>query len=113
MARTYSRYLILEASIRTPDGAGGFDRVWTAQGGFWGDIKLRSGALRHGDFGRLPRLQVRITTHVVPEGSSRRPAPGDRVRDGARVYEVEAVHDETQRQLVILASEQPGEGGDQ
>ncbi|CTQ34239.1 head-tail adaptor protein [Jannaschia rubra] len=111
MAKVFGRRLILLAAGRTADGGGGFRRGWDARGGLWAEVRMRSGGLAHDEFGRAPRLRLRITTHGLPVGHPMRPAPGDRLQDGARLFEVEAVHDGERRHLVILASEVPdGEG---
>ncbi|SDZ30754.1 Phage head-tail joining protein [Jannaschia faecimaris] len=111
MAHVFTRYLKLEVPVRTSDGAGGQAVTWEQRGGLWAEVRMRSGSLRHGDFGRTPRLQVRMRTHALPEGSSMRPEPGHRLRDGAHVYEVEAAHCDDAHVLTILASETPGAGG--
>lgn len=110
MTRPFSRYLTLQAQERVDDGAGGHVRFWETRGGLWAEVRMRSGGLRHTEFGRTPRLELRITTHELPEGHPMRPLPGDRLLDGSRVFEIEAVHDGDRRMLVILAAELPGEG---
>ncbi len=109
MARKFNRHLKLQAQMRLDDGAGGYVRSWDPRGGLWAEVRMRSGGLRHTEFGRTPRLQLRITTHELPEAHPMRPLPGDRLLDGGRVFEVEAVHDGDRRVLVILAAEMPGE----
>lgn len=109
MVRKFTRYLTLQVQTRLADGAGGFVRNWETRGGLWVEVRMRSGALRHTEFGRTPRLQLRITTHGLPEAHPMRPNPGDRLIDGSRTFEVEAVHDGDRHVLVILAAELPGE----
>lgn len=111
MVRRFNRYLKLQAQTRRDDGAGGFVRVWEARGGLWAEVRMRSGDLRHTEFGRTPRLLLRITTPELAEAHPMRPLPGDRLLDGRRVFEVEAVHEGDRRVLVILAAELPGEEG--
>jgi hypothetical protein len=79
-------------------------------GGLWAEVRMRSGALRATEFGDTPRLTLRITTHALPEGHEGRPVPGDRLRDGGRLYEVEAAHesDGRGRMLTVLAAEVMG-----
>ena len=105
MSHVFTRRLTLEVPERQPDGAGGQILVWSERGGLWAEVRMRSGSLQHGAYGRTPRLQVRIRTHAVPEGHRMQPDPGHRLRDGAKVYEIEAVHLDDDRQLLtILAS---------
>ena len=109
MGRVYTRRLTLEVPVRTPDGGGGQVRGWEERGAIWADVRMRSGGLKHSEFGRTPRLQVRIKTHALPDGHPTRPIAGDRLRDGSRVYEVEATHEDLKHVLVILASDVTGE----
>ncbi|MEM8822176.1 MAG: head-tail adaptor protein [Pseudomonadota bacterium] len=110
MSAVFSRRLMLERAVSVADGAGGFARVWTEIGAFWAEVRLRSGDLRDTEFGETPRLKLRVTTHAVPEGHAMRPLVGDRLRDGARVYQVSAVHEDDARGrfLVMLVSEEVG-----
>lgn len=105
MARVLTRRLTLNVPIRVADGGGGSVRQWETRGALWASVRMRSGALRHTEFGRTPRLQVRIVTHGLPIGDRMRPSPGDRLREGGRSYEVQAVHDGPRHELVILAGE--------
>ena len=107
MARVFTRRLVLSTAQEMPDGAGGTVRDWQERGALWAELRMRSGALRSTEFGRTPRLQVRITTHDLPEGHLMRPTTGDRLRDGNRTFEVQAVHSGERRFLVVLASEVP------
>ncbi|MCK0166892.1 head-tail adaptor protein [Jannaschia sp. S6380] len=109
MGRVLTRRMTLVVPARAADGGGGFVRDWVVRGAFWASVRMRSGALRHTEFGRTPRLQVRIVTHGLPEGDPMRPEPGDRLRDGMRSYEVQAVHEGARHELVILAGEVPRE----
>lgn len=110
MSHVFTRRLTLEAPERMPDGGGGHATTWQARGGLWAEVRMRSGSLRHGAFGRTERLQVRLRTHAVPEGHPMRPEPGHRLRDGGQVYEVQAVHGDERHLLTILASVAPNTG---
>ena len=103
----FNRRLILSKSARITDGAGGFVREWREQGAFWANVTMRSGDLKHTEFGRTPRLRIRIITHAIPDGHAMRPTTGDRLTDGGRTYEVQAVHDDEGHLLSIFASEVP------
>jgi len=107
MRAKFSRRLIRQVRVRVPDGAGGYGAAWQERGALWGDVDGRSGGRRVTEPGSETRLKARITIHALPQNHPDRPRPGDRLRDGARRYAVEAVHesDETGRYLVCFASE--------
>ncbi|SFI38596.1 head-tail adaptor protein [Jannaschia pohangensis] len=111
MTRVNSRRLRLMGPVRTADGGGGFTETWVERGALWGEVLMRSGALPNSDFGQLPRLQVRINTVAMPEGHAMRPKVGDRLLDGSRSYEVEAVHEADRRMMTVLAREMLGAEG--
>ena len=69
-----NRALVLERPARVPDGAGGFSEAWEALGSLWAEVTA-----------------YRVVVRAAPEGSSMRPAAGQRFRDGARVYAIRAV----------------------
>ena len=107
MRRHFTRRLVRMVARRTSDGAGGFDRDWVPSGAIWADVKVRSGGQRTTELGEEPRLRLRIVTHAVPVGHAARPGAGDRLLDGSRLYEVEAVHeaDAERRYLTCFANE--------
>lgn len=107
MPRVFTRRLVLSVAEEASDGAGGTTRAWSERGALWAEVRMRSGALAATEFGRTPRLQVRITTHELPEEHAMRPGLGDRLRDGGRTFEVQAVHSGERRFLVVLANEVP------
>lgn len=113
MSRVHGRRLALLAPERSGDGAGGILTEWRERGALWASVRMRSGGSRATEFGRAPRLGLRITTHLLPQGHPMRPVPGHRLRDGGRLYAVEAVHESGGRGggLAILATEvTSGEG---
>jgi hypothetical protein len=68
---------------------------------------MRSGTLRDTEFGRTPRLRLRIVLHALPQDHPGRPWPGHRLIDGRRRYVVDAVHEgRDPRLLTVLASEE-------
>ncbi|PWJ19149.1 head-tail adaptor protein [Jannaschia seohaensis] len=108
MPRQLTRRLTHEAPTRVEDGAGGWTRSWEMRGAHWCEVRMRSGQLRPTEFGRTPRLAVRIVTHAVPQDQPTRPWPGHRLSDLGRGYIVDAVHenDPNDRYMTILASEE-------
>jgi hypothetical protein len=102
-----TRRLIHEVPVHRPDGTGGFERDWEVRGAHWAEMRMRSGGLPETEFGRSPRLAVRITIHAMPQQHAARPWPGHRLVDGLRTYLVEAVHEgRDTRFLTVLASEE-------
>jgi head-tail adaptor len=101
------RRLLLEAPERQPDGSGGCAEVWVPLGSIWADVRPRGG---REDFiaGRpRPRVKYRILVRGAPVGSAARPRPEQRLREGARVFDIVTVteHDPTGRYLEIIAEE--------
>ncbi len=107
MARAFTRRLVHLVPERVSDGAGGFTTLWQERGAIWCAMRMRSGDLKTTEFGRTPRLRVRITTHAVPQDHAARPWPGHRLDDGARSFVVDAVQESegAGRYLTILATE--------
>lgn len=103
-----SRRLVLEAPTRSPDGAGGFTTAWSALGTLWAD--LATGAPRVADRpgGAEQRLPLRITLRGAPLGAPSRPVPGQRLREGDRLFAIQSVTeaDPEGRFLLCLAHEE-------
>ena len=102
-----TRKLLVEAPQRVSDGAGGFSETFVPLGEIWAEVKTR-GAGREGD--TASRLQLTITVRAAPQGAPSRPGVGMRFRDGARVYDIEAVteSDPSGRYLTCFAVEEVG-----
>ncbi len=105
-----SRPLVLEAPVRTPDGAGGFAEVWQAQGEVWAEIRPGTGRESAGEFLTLSAVPVRVVVRGAPVGSPARPKAGQRFREGDRIYPIAAVteHDPRGHYLVCFANEEVG-----
>jgi head-tail adaptor len=103
-----NRPLTLQQSRSVPDGAGGLSEVWDDLGVLWAMVTARSGSGRPGEFRSAGRLGLKISVRFAHQGSPARPEPGQRFKDGARVYLIEAVHeaDDAQRLLVCFAEEE-------
>jgi len=109
MARVrLNRKLVLEAAERAPDGAGGWEESWTVLGTLWADIRARTGRDAGGEAANLSRTGYRITVRAAPHGADSRPRPGQRFRDGARIFAIEAVAeaDAAGRYLTCFAEEE-------
>ena len=100
--------LTLEAPVRTSDGAGGHSESWTVLGVIWAQVTPRTG--RDAALGRAPtaRMAYKIVVRGAPPGHPERPAPGQRLRDGARLFHIYAVSegDPQGRYLTVLADEE-------
>ena len=103
-----NRRLVLEAPLRSPDGAGGFTERWIAQGTVWAEVTARTGAERPVGGAAISRVGYRIVVRAAPQGSSMRPAPDQRFRDGARLFVIRAVaeHDAQGRFLNCFVDEE-------
>ncbi|MEM9426705.1 MAG: head-tail adaptor protein [Pseudomonadota bacterium] len=92
--KSFNRKLLLEARVRTGDGAGGYAGSWTVQGTHWGAVEPLSGRLERGEEHARSRVQYRVTLRAVPPTSVSRPKAGQRFRDGARIFDIRAVRDD-------------------
>lgn len=103
-----NRRLVLEAPARVADGAGGFSESWEMLGTLWAEVNARSGSERFEAGAPRSRVAYRITVRAAPQGSSMRPAPEQRLTDGARVFVIRAVadHDPGGRFLTCFADEE-------
>ncbi|GHE00307.1 tail protein [Allgaiera indica] len=86
-----NRRLVLEAPVVAPDGAGGFTETWTAQGVVWAELRPGTGRESFGDAVTLARVPFRITLRAAPPGAPSRPEPGQRLREGTRIFTILAV----------------------
>ena len=103
-----NRALVLESVARSPDGAGGFIEDWTALGLLWAEVRPGSGSDSFGEERMLSAVPYRIVVRGAPVGSASRPVAGQRFRDGARLYWIQAVteRDPLGRYLTCFAREE-------
>ena len=103
-----TRPLVLEKAARTPDGAGGYFETWEALGVIWADVAPRAGREMAGADITISRMSYRITVRGAPQGAPSRPEPGQRFRDGARVFHIRAVSEASPsaRFLICFADEE-------
>lgn len=108
MTVNLNRRLVLETSVKVPDGAGGFTHTWTAKGTVWASLKPGAGRERFGAAATISTVTYRIVVRGAPVGSPRRPTTEDRFREGARIYEILAVSelDPDGRYLTCHANEE-------
>lgn len=86
-----SRSLVLESPVRQPDNAGGFVETWTALGSLWADVTLRTGRERDEAGAPVSTVGWKIAIRSAPVGAPSRPRPGQRFREGRRVFVIQAV----------------------
>lgn len=91
VAPRLNRPLVLEVPQRSPDEAGGFTETWIARGTLWADLSARIGREAEGEATSVGRAAFRITVRAAPQDSPRRPQAGQRLRDGARLFNILAV----------------------
>jgi len=103
-----SRPLVLEARARVADGAGGFVETWEARGTLWAEVAPGAGTAAEGGDVALGALGLRIVVRAAPQGAPDRPVPGQRFRDGARLFAILSVaeRDGTGRHLLCHAREE-------
>lgn len=92
-----NRRLVLEAPVRVPDGSGGFSETWNGLGSLWADVSVRNGGERPGEELALARVSYRILVRAAPHGAASRPQPGQRFREGARIFRIRAVAEADRR----------------
>ncbi|QOL79785.1 phage head closure protein [Pseudooceanicola spongiae] len=103
-----NRQLVLEQSMRSADGAGGYATIWSELGTLWAEVLPGSSTvLRQGGL-TVHRQTLKISVRGVAIGRPSRPLPGQRFRDGGRIYDIEAVseRDAEGRFLVCTAREE-------
>lgn len=90
------------------DGAGGMQSEWTALGTLWADVRVSSGN-SSGSLG-IERSAVRqkILVRAAPVGSTMRPRPDQRFREGDRIFSIRAVAEDEPmgRYLTCYAAEE-------
>lgn len=89
-----NRRMVLEGPARTPDGAGGYSASWAVRGTLWAMLRPGNGRQVAGAGAALSRLPAEIVLRAAPPGAPSRPVPGDRLREGARVFSIRAVAEE-------------------
>lgn len=86
-----NRALELQGAVRIPDGAGGFTLAWATLGTLWAEVVPGAGRDPAGEEVVLASVPCRITVRAAPPGAAARPKPGQRFREGSRVFAILAV----------------------
>lgn len=103
-----NRALVLEEAVNVADGAGGFTQSWSSLGQLWADVSFRSGREAGRGGGAVSLASYKITVRGAPVGSSRRPRPDQRFREGTRLFRILSVgeFDAEGRYLTCIAKEE-------
>ena len=102
------RKLTLESLVKEADGAGGFRANWVARGDLWAEVVARTGREASGEATALSATSYKITVRAMPYGAPERPVPGERFREGERIFAIQAVaeRDAKGRYLTCFANEE-------
>lgn len=103
-----SRKLTLEGPVRSADGAGGYSAEWEILGEVWADVTMRTGREKSGGTVALSTMGYKIVVRGAPHGSTMRPKPEQRFREGTRVFKILAVaeRDASGQYLTCFADEE-------
>lgn len=103
-----NRHLVLEEPARISDGGGGYVETWQQIGEVWARIAARTGREMVGGTVQRSSAGYKITVRAAPYGAPSRPKPEQRLRDGSRIFRIEAVmeQDVQGRYLVCYAQEE-------
>lgn len=107
-AQHLNRTLVLEGVVRTPDGAGGFSEAWIALGTLWAEVQPGSGSDVLGEERMLSAVPYRVLVRGTPVGAVSRPKAGQRFRENARLFLIQAVteRDQDGRYLTCFVREE-------
>lgn len=98
-----TRLLALEARVDTQDGGGGRAAEWVTLGSHWAEV--RPSAAAEGFFGGVESSRVthRVMLRWSPFGAPSRPVAHQRLRDGARTYDILGVTEADARNAWLIA----------
>ncbi len=102
MSFQLSRKLTLEERQGGGDGSGGQVGGWTALGVHWGHVEARTGRYERGEGYPRARVPYRITVRAVAPDAPSRPKPGQRFREGDRIFRIRSVADEGARLRYLI-----------
>jgi head-tail adaptor len=102
------RQMVLEAPVKSADGAGGYAVTWTALGTLWAAVAPGAGRAAEADLVGTAQVPLRIVVRAVPPGQAARPAAGQRLVEGGRRFPILAVAeaDAAGRYLTCFAREE-------
>lgn len=91
MTRSSKRKVFLEERQQVADGAGGFSGSWQLLGTHWAEVLPRSGRLEAGEGNARSRARYILRIRAVAPEQPSRPRPGQRFREGSRIFAIRAV----------------------
>jgi head-tail adaptor len=97
-----SRELVLESMRSEDDGAGGYRETWVPLGVHWAEVVAGSGRDVPGEEITLSSVPYRITVRAYPVGHEGRPLPGQRFREGMRLFRIVAVTERDRAAMYLL-----------
>ncbi|WP_209425718.1 head-tail adaptor protein [Pararhodobacter sp. SW119] len=86
-----NRPMLLEQAQFTQDGAGGHATDWHSLGTHWTELSPGPAREVRGDIVPEGQMAFRIFLRSAPHDSPQRPRPGQRFRDGSRIFNIVAV----------------------
>lgn len=102
-----NRSLVLEGPVKLADGAGGYTRSWEPLGVLWAEVTAASGRKMAKGETSLSHVPLRITLRAAPYGAASRPKPGQRLVEGARIFNIIAVTEQgTHAQYLVCHAEE-------
>lgn len=103
-----NRRLVLEARTEVANGSGGLMVTWQERGALWAAILPGTGREGGAEAVALAEVPLRIVLRAAPAGAESRPQPGQRLREGGRVFAILAVTeaDPDARYLTCFAREE-------
>lgn len=102
-----SRRFVLETRRVVADEAGGVVASWQSLGLLWANVTTRTAREDFIAGQSRPRVWFRFIVRAVPPRAASRPQPGQRFREGERIFNILTVaeHDTFNRYLEIVAEE--------
>ncbi len=85
------RRLVLEGAQQVPDGSGGLAEIWSELAVHWAEVRPGTGREAAEEVFPKSSVPMRIIVRAGVPGSLARPRPGQRFREGARLYPIQAV----------------------
>ncbi|MEM9049138.1 MAG: head-tail adaptor protein [Pseudomonadota bacterium] len=112
MARPALRRLMtLETPLTAEDGGGGHVVTWQALGALWAHVAAVTASEPLSGARERSRVTHRILVRGAPEGSPRRPAPHQRLREGNRVFGIVGVAEDDAEGRYLRCWAEEGGGG--
>lgn len=103
-----NRRMVLEERVERPNASGGHSLDWRGLGAHWVALEAAQGRAAGAEALATGELSLRLILRASPAGADSRPRPGQRLREGGRVFAILAVAeaDPDQRYLTCFAREE-------